>query len=122
MGTAGHPRSEFQTALRTGSFKLAMEAAHSLPHISLTGALRLTLLAARADPDLYPEMARRWLARVIVECGPSLDELAWAAALARAARRRRSRTAGEIFVRRFGASASCAWPSLWRPDSLRAAA
>jgi hypothetical protein len=81
MGEAGSSYGEFQTALRNGSFELALDLARSLPRISLADALRLTLLAARKEPTRYPEMARRWLVRVLVEQRPSLDELAWASAL-----------------------------------------
>ncbi len=81
MGTAGSRYGEFQTALRTGSFNLALNVAKDLPRLTLADALRLTLLAARAKPDRYEEMARRWLARLTVERQPSLDQLAWVAAL-----------------------------------------
>jgi hypothetical protein len=81
MGTAGSPYGEFQTALRTGSFGLACNIARSLPRISLADALRLTLLAAHKEPHSYQPMARRWLARFLLDGQPTLDELAWAAAL-----------------------------------------
>lgn len=81
MGNAGSPYGDFQTALRTGSFELAVDVARSLPRLTLSDALRLTLLAARKAPERYDEMARRWLTRLMAERQPSLDELAWAAAL-----------------------------------------
>jgi hypothetical protein len=81
MGTAGSPYGEFQTALRTGSFELACQVAQTLPRLTLSDALHLTLLAARKRPERFEEMARRWLARLLVERSPSLDELAWASAL-----------------------------------------
>jgi hypothetical protein len=79
--TSGSRYGEFQTALRTGSFRLALQVARDLPRLTLTDALRLTLLAARNEPEKYPEMARRWLARLMVERRPSLDQLTWATAL-----------------------------------------
>jgi hypothetical protein len=75
------PYGEFQTALRTGSFSVACNVARSLPRVTLSDALRLTLLAARKAPDRYPDMARRWLARLAVERSPTLDQLTWATAL-----------------------------------------
>ncbi len=81
MGTSGTRHGEFRTALRTGSYSLALEIARDLPHISLADALRLTLLAARKSPQQFDGMARRWLARLLVERQPSLDEMAWASAL-----------------------------------------
>jgi hypothetical protein len=58
-----------------------VDLARSMPRLGLSDALRLTLLAAREEPTRYPEMARRWIARVLVEQRPSLDEIAWASAL-----------------------------------------
>jgi hypothetical protein len=81
MGNAGSPYGDFQTALRTGSFDLAIDVARTLPRLTLSDALRLTLLAAQKAPDKYEEMARRWLGRLMSEREPSLDELTWAAAL-----------------------------------------
>jgi hypothetical protein len=81
IGTSGTRHGEFQTALRTGSFRLALQVARDLPRLTLADALRLTLLAARHEPSRYPEMARRWLARLMVERPPSLDQLTWATAL-----------------------------------------
>ena len=81
MGNAGSPYGDFQTALRTGSFELAVDVARTLPRLTLSDALRLTLLAAQKAPERFDDMARRWLSRLLVERQPSLDELAWAAAL-----------------------------------------
>jgi hypothetical protein len=78
MGTAGTRYGEFHTALRTDSFELAREVARDLPKITLSDALNLTLLADRKKPDRFEEMARRWLARLLVERNPSLDQMAWA--------------------------------------------
>lgn len=90
MGTAGTRYGEFQTALRTGSFDLACEVARDLQRITLGDALGLTLLAARKRPERFEEMARRWLARLLVERNPSLDEMAWASALLSVAPRSRT--------------------------------
>ncbi len=38
-------------------------------------ALALTLLAADEEPELYVEMARRWLARYVVEKAPRPSQL-----------------------------------------------
>lgn len=81
MGNTGSRHGEFRTALRTGSYGLALNIARDLPHVSLADALGLTLLAARKSPERFDGMARRWLARLLVERQPSLDELAWASAL-----------------------------------------
>jgi hypothetical protein len=81
VNSSGTRYGEFHTALRTGSFDLACEVARDLQRLTLGDALSLTLLAARTKPERFEEMARRWLARLLVERTPSLDQMAWASAL-----------------------------------------
>lgn len=78
--------SPLRDALDSRDFSAARALAVELPEIDLEDALELTLLAADEDPELYVEMARRWLARYVVEKAPRPSELQNAAQiLARAA-------------------------------------
>jgi hypothetical protein len=56
MGNPGTRYGEFQTALITGSFSLALTVAKDLPRLTLADALRLTLLASTAKPERYKAM------------------------------------------------------------------
>jgi hypothetical protein len=75
--------------MKSGNVGDAFEAAKALPGLlSLVDALDLTLLAAEAEAEgLFQSCAARWLARVAVEQGLTLDRLAEAAATLQAAGR-----------------------------------
>lgn len=79
MGNAGSPYGHFRTALRTGSYGLARNVALGLPHIGLSDALALTMLAAEKDPEGFEPMARRWLERFLQERRPTLLLVKWVA-------------------------------------------
>jgi hypothetical protein len=79
MGNAGTLGGEFRTALRTRSFVIAMQIAKSMPHLTLTDALDLTLLAAEKDPERYRSLAQRFLIRLIEERDLSFTDIGDAA-------------------------------------------
>ncbi len=56
-----------------------MALAWELDWVSLPDAVRLTLLCAVNEPGRYEQMARRWLARLLDEVGPTLRDYAVAA-------------------------------------------
>lgn len=66
-------------ALTARDYGLAARLARSLSFVSLRDALRLTVLAARKDPEHYDAMAKRWLIRFMHEHRPSLKLLSWIA-------------------------------------------
>jgi hypothetical protein len=72
---AGSLGGEFRTALRTKSFRLAMDLARSMPRVSLSDALALTMLAAEQAPERFPALARRFLVRFIAEAEPTLEQV-----------------------------------------------
>ena len=80
MDTAGSLGGELRTAIRTGSYKLALNVARAMPIVSIADALDLTLLAAEHDPDRFDAMAQRWLCRLVEERSLTLAEFAQAAA------------------------------------------
>jgi hypothetical protein len=79
MGIAGSLQGELRTALRTGSYRIASNIARSLPSISLSEALELTVLAAKHDPERFEPMAVRWLSKLLEDRQLSLHEIRWAA-------------------------------------------
>ena len=79
MGNSGTLGGEFRTALRTRSFVMAMQIAKAMPHLTLTDALDLTLLAAERDPERYRPMAQRFLVRLIEERDLSFTDIGDAA-------------------------------------------
>jgi hypothetical protein len=73
VGVSGTAYGEFRTALRTRSYGLARNVARGLPHVSLTDALELTLLAADREPGDFEAMARRLLEWFLIEIKPRID-------------------------------------------------
>ena len=74
-GNAGSIGGEFRTAIRTKSFRVAMDLARSMPRLSLSDALALTVLGAAQEPERFPALARRFLVRFIEEAEPSLEQV-----------------------------------------------
>jgi hypothetical protein len=83
MGNAGSDLGRLRTALKTGSYKLAVGIARDLPRVSLADALTLTLMSLTREPERYEVLARRWLAKFIAEAKPNLEEIVYAAELLR---------------------------------------
>jgi hypothetical protein len=77
VGNAGSDYGRFRTALNTGSYGPARNLARDLPHVDLSDAIRLTILAADKDPDRYDALALRCLVRLIEERGLSIDRAIW---------------------------------------------
>lgn len=76
----------FQRALSSGNGRAAYSAAHSLPHIPLDDALRLTLLLC-GERELFERCASRWLALFAIEVkGLRISEQALAASALQAVR------------------------------------
>lgn len=51
MGVTGTDYGDLKRALKAGQYASACSAAHSLPHVPLSDALDLTLLAAEKKPE-----------------------------------------------------------------------
>ena len=94
MGNADTEYGAFRTALRTGSFQLAMQKARHLPNLSLLDTLELTLLAADRGDDRTDEMAVRWIGRLVAERRVTLWEVEWATQRLRDAKEGRGSEAG----------------------------
>jgi hypothetical protein len=77
VGNAGTDYGRIRTALRTGSYGLARNIARDLPHVDLSDAIRLTILAVDKDPERYDALALRCLVRLIEEGGLTIDRAAW---------------------------------------------
>jgi hypothetical protein len=78
MGNAGSDTGRLRTALKTGSYKLAVGIVRELPRISTADALELTLLAAKKDRERFDAMAVCWLVRLIEERAVTLNDVIWA--------------------------------------------
>jgi hypothetical protein len=52
--------------------------ARELGRISLAEALELTILIAKTEPRRHPKIAVRWLERYLLECEPTLCDIALA--------------------------------------------
>jgi hypothetical protein len=68
-GQWGTTTGALRTAIRTGSFNLALNIAGELPHVPLTDAVALTVLAAEKDDPRFEPMAMRLIVRFIEERG-----------------------------------------------------
>jgi hypothetical protein len=77
VGNAGSDYGRFRTALKTGSYGLARNIARDLPHVDLSDAIRLTILAIDNDPNRYDALALRCLVRLIDERGLTIDRAIW---------------------------------------------
>src|SRR5436190_663641 len=100
LTSQGSPYSRFCRAVKGGNPNLALEAAGELRAVSLTDALNLCRLLARAQDRRFEAAARRWLGRFGGEAHPTLEELMIAgAAMARLGREPESAMAYEILER-----------------------
>jgi hypothetical protein len=83
VGNAGSEYGELRTAIRTGSYHRACEIARDLPHLKLTDALTITLMALEQVPLRFERLARRWLEKFITEVEPELGDVVYAGELLR---------------------------------------
>jgi hypothetical protein len=70
----GSPSARFRRALATGSSNLVLDAAAELPRVSLEDALAVCMVLARERDPRYPRAAGRWLGRLLLERGLTLEQ------------------------------------------------
>jgi len=69
----GSPTARFRRALATGNATLVLEAAAELPRVALEDALAICMVLARERDPRYPQAAGRWLGRLVLERGLTLE-------------------------------------------------
>ena len=69
----GSPTARFRRALATGNATLVLEAAAELPSVALDDALAICMVLARERDPRYPQAAGRWLGRLVLERGLTLE-------------------------------------------------
>lgn len=73
MTSQGHAVSRFARAVKTGNPNIVVAAAAELPRLSLTDALLVLLVFARAHAPQTEAAAVRWAARYVAEVRPAPD-------------------------------------------------
>jgi len=63
----GSPHARFERALHTGNPTLVRAAAAELPRVGLDDALRICVVLAVAEPEVYERAAVRWLGRLLLD-------------------------------------------------------
>jgi hypothetical protein len=61
------PHARLRRALDRGNLRLVREAAGECSHLDLEDSLRILLLIASQEPELYERAAVRWLGRLFAE-------------------------------------------------------
>ena len=74
MTAQGSPTARFRRALATGNPNLVLDAAAELPRVSLEDALAVCVVLARERDPRYPRAAGRWLGRLLLERGLTLEQ------------------------------------------------
>ena len=77
--SSGSRHAELRTALATGAYGLALGIAEELRHVSLSDAVRLTILAAKSDPERFDALAQRCIVCLIEERRLTLSDVLRAA-------------------------------------------
>jgi hypothetical protein len=75
MTSQGTAHGRFTRAVASGNLSAAELAARELRWLSLEDALALCVLFADRDPGRFERAALRWLARLLAERSPSLEQL-----------------------------------------------
>ena len=73
MTSQGSPTARFRRALAIGNATPVLDAAAELPSVGLEDALAICMVLARERDPRYPQAAGRWLGRLVLERGLTLE-------------------------------------------------